>query len=215
MLRVVAATVLCVAVLSGCGSNSPETAATSKQSEQRETTTSTTTTAPVTTTTSVQDAIGAAMDVEVTRAELDGDDALDMHWIVTNTSQRAITAFQLYLNVVVTDPLGRTESMVAQKDCTTRPIGAGERVEVVVPAPWTGEEIIARMDRGDYSMDPYFDIWESAVDNCVAGSWSLNPYIASEAAISRAMLDGAVPTVTPVVSRVVFDDGSSLGEAGG
>ena len=199
-------------VCAGCG-GSDETPRSSGTTDTAATPAPTTATVAPSTTT-VADAISEAISVEL--SYLEGTESSDRsyvsaNWVTTNLSDKTITSHQVRFQVRATDALGREFAEVAYADCLDHPIAPGETVRSDV------RRVPLDLDMMDPSHrlllhERGFEATE-ADKLCVYHDWGVNRFDDQQVGIHEALLEGATPDVVVDVTRVSFEDGSSLGEA--
>lgn len=199
MRATLTAALICAVALTGC-SGEGKASTSSAASDERATTTTepeAITSAPALT---EDEALEAALEVDVTTYKLENRRWATLNWTITNTSDQAITAHQIYFDFTVEDPLGRTATVSVVSDCLNTPIAAGQTIDIFVPESGSPEAVA----------DP--TIRDRAAESCVFGAWPLSYNGDADA---RTLLDayeaGTEPIIISTVNSVVFEDGTTLG----
>ncbi|CAN5670686.1 hypothetical protein BH10ACT1_BH10ACT1_28400 [soil metagenome] len=128
--------------------------------------------------------------------------AIRLTWELHNLSAQPITAFQMLVSVNVADKLGRKSDLTLNFACTDNPLAAGE-VRTGHPTGAKGSE---------YATIEELDAVIADSHGCTAAAWDLNRYMEDQMYAQQALVEGAVPVVEAEVVRVVFADGTALGE---
>lgn len=166
-----------------------------------------TTTTTTTTTTTVVESANSFLEAEITKAEYDDMsgylDTYQVNWSITNISDKTVRAYQLELITTAADALGRLASVAQHCDATKRPIAPGETIHVVVPTVAGGERRLHVIEAA----------MEEQIDTCTIGA------VTGGSEDARIIIDVAQQNgpITNVINftRVVFDDGSSVGDLRG